>query len=296
MRNHPQYKAYVALIAVYFFWGTTYLAIRMALESFSPMILLATRFLLSGGIMLVGALVSHTTLPKGRELWLTAFYGVLILGGGNGALVFAEEWIPSGLAALFITTSPFWMVGIERMLPGGERLHLPTISGILIGFLGMLVLVGQEATGHAVSGKVLSGFVLLQFGCVCWTVGSLLQRRQPTKAHPVISGAVQQLATGLFWLVPAALMKQPPVNWSWRGVLALLYLVTFGSIVGYSAYVYALEKLPVAVVSTYTYVNPIVAVALGWLVYREPFGLREMAAMTLIFLGVGVVKYYTKRS
>ena len=246
--------------------------------------------------MLIGARMSRARLPRGRELWLTAFYGILILGGGNGALVFAESWIPSGLAALFITTSPFWMVGIERMLPGGERLHLPTIAGILIGFLGMLVLVGPGAAGTSAGPGFLSGFLLLQLGCVCWTVGSLLQRRQPTQAHPVVGGAVQQLATGLAWLVPALLLPQPPIHWSTRGVLALVYLVTFGSIIGYSAYVYALEKLPVAVVSTYTYVNPIVAVVLGWMFYREPFGLRELAAMVLIFAGVGVVKYYTHRS
>ena len=286
----------MSLVAVYFFWGTTYLAIRMALESFAPMVLLAARFLLSGGIMLVGAAISGARLPRGRELWLTAFYGILILGGGNGALVFAEEWIPSGLAALFITTSPFWMVGIERMLPGGERLHLPTIAGILIGFLGMLVLVGPEAVGHSANPSFVSGFLLLQLGCVFWTLGSLLQRRQPTAAHPVVNGAVQQLATGLFWLVPALLKPQTPVHWSMPGVLALIYLVTFGSIIGYSAYVYALEKLPVAVVSTYTYVNPIVAVILGWMVYREPFGVREMAAMALIFAGVGAVKYYSPRT
>jgi drug/metabolite transporter (DMT)-like permease len=296
LRDHPHFKAYVSLVAVYFFWGTTYLAIRMALESFAPMVLLAARFLLSGGIMLAGAAISGARLPRGRELWLTAFYGILILGGGNGALVFAEEWIPSGLAALFITTSPFWMVGIERMLPEGERLHLPTIAGILVGFLGMLVLVGPEAVGHSANRAFVSGFLLLQLGCVFWTVGSLLQRRQPTAAHPVVGGAVQQLATGLFWLIPALLTPQTPVHWSMPGVLALIYLVTFGSIVGYSAYVYALEKLPVAVVSTYTYVNPIVAVILGWIVYREPFGVREMAAMALIFAGVGVVKYYSPRT
>jgi drug/metabolite transporter (DMT)-like permease len=296
LRDHPQFKAYVALIAVYFFWGTTYLAIRMALEDFPPMVLLAVRFLLSGGLMLAGAAVAHVKLPRGRELWLTALYGVLILGGGNGALVFAEEWIPSGLAALFITTSPFWMVGIERLLPGGERLHMPTIAGILTGFLGVVVLVGPGASGPSGSAKLVSGFLLLQLGCICWTFGSLLQRRQPTEAHPVIGGAVQQLATGVFWLLPMLLMPQPSVRWSMRGVLAVLYLVTFGSIIGYSAYVYALEKLPVAVVSTYTYVNPVVAVFLGWLFYREPFGIREMAAMVLIFLGVGIVKYYTPRS
>jgi drug/metabolite transporter (DMT)-like permease len=285
----------MALIAVYFFWGTTYLGIRMALESFPPLILISSRFLLSGAILLVVAHLIGAHLPRGRELWMTALYGILAIGGGNGALVFAEQWIPSGLAALFITTGPFWMVGIEHMLPGGERLHVPTLAGIAIGFAGALVLVAPAAFGSPIGPELIRGFIVLQVGSLCWTTGSLLQRRYPTRAHPVISGAVQQVATGLTFAVPAMLIRERPIEWHERGVLALAYLVVFGSIVGYSAFIYVLGKLPVAIVSTYTYVNPVVAVSLGWLFYREPFGSREAAAMVLIFLGVALVQYWTKR-
>jgi drug/metabolite transporter (DMT)-like permease len=286
----------MALGAVYFFWGTTYLGIRMALESFPPFVMIATRFLISGTILLIAAKVSGAHVPRGRELWLTILYGLITIGGGNGALVFAEQWIPSGLAALFITTGPFWMVGIERLLPGGERLHLPTLAGIAVGFSGVLMLVAPAALGSPIGPSLLRGFLVLQLGSVLWTTGSLLQRRHPTRAHPVVSGAIQQVATGLAFAGPALLIPEHPVNWTTRGVLALAYLVLFGSIVGYSAYVYALDKLPIAVVSTYTYVNPVVAVSLGWLFYREPFGLREAAAMAMIFLGVGLVKYWAKPS
>jgi drug/metabolite transporter (DMT)-like permease len=113
-------------------------------------------------------------------------------------------------------------------------------------------------------------------------------------AHPVVSGAIQQLAAGLVFLPPALLIGEHPIRWQFRGVAALVYLVIFGSIVGYSSYIYALEKLPVALVSIYTYVNPVVAVLLGWLVYREPFGKREILAMLVIFLGVALVKRYTR--
>lgn len=280
---------------MYFFWGTTYLAIRMALESFPPLLLISLRFLLSGGILLIGAKLVGAALPRGRELWMTVFYGIILLGGGNGALVFAEQWIPSGLAALFITTGPFWMVGIEHLLPGGERLHLPTLVGIGVGFTGALVLVAPAATGSPFGPELLKGFIVLQLGTLCWVTGSLLYRRYPTTTHPVVSGAIQQLATGLLVGVPALLVGEHPVEWAGRGVVALFYLVIFGSIVGYSAYVYALDKFPVAIVSTYTYVNPVVAVFLGWLFYREPFGAREAVAMVLIFLGVAWVQYWAKR-
>ncbi|MGH9626817.1 MAG: EamA family transporter [Bryobacteraceae bacterium] len=296
MRDHPKFKAYSALLAVYFFWGTTYLGIRMALESFPPLMMISTRFLLSGTILLIAARLMGATLPKGRELFLTAFYGLVILGGGNGCLTFSELWIPSGLAALFITTSPFWMVGLEAALPGGERLHLPSLAGIAVGFLGVLFLVIPEAAGASAGGSVLKGFLILQLGCFLWSLGAILQRRQPTRAHPVVSGAVQQLATGLAYLGPAALMNERSVDWSERGVWALGYLVVFGSIVGYSAFVYVLRALPVAIVSTYNYVNPIVAVFLGWLFYREPFSLRHAAAMIAIFLGVALVKYHTPKA
>jgi drug/metabolite transporter (DMT)-like permease len=287
-------KAWMALLAVYFFWGTTYLAIRMALESFPPLLLICLRFLLSGTILLIAAILMHAHLPRGRELRMTALYGLIAIGGGNGCLVFAEQWIPSGLAELFVTTGPFWMVGIEHLLPRGERLHLPTLAGIAVGFTGVLILVAPAAFGSPLGPDIVKGFLVLQLGSIFWMTGSLLQRRYPTRAHPVVGGAIQQLATGLAFAIPAAVIPEHAVEWSNRGVLALLYLVVFGSIVGYSAYVYALEKLPIAVLSTYTYVNPVVAVSLGWLFYREPFGLRQTAAMVMIFLGVALVKYWSK--
>ncbi len=275
-----------------FFWGTTYLAIRMGLESFPPMALIAIRFVISGSILLVAARLTGAHLPRGRELWVSAFTGILNLGVGNGCLVFAEQWIPSGLAALIITVSPFWMVGIEAMMPGGERLHRPTILGMMVGFAGAALLVSSGLSREGVGGAIIQGFLLLQVGSAAWSFGSVYQRRQPARAHPIVTGAVQQLAAGLAFAVPALLIPEPPIAPTFRGVAAVCYLVVFGSIVGYSSYIYALSHLRVAVVSVYSYVNPVVAVVLGWLFYREPFGARETAAMVIIFAGVAVVKRY----
>jgi len=271
------------------FWGTTYLGIRMALESFSPESLLFFRYTISGTLMLAVAFFTGAHLPRGRELWLTAGYGLVTLGIGNGCLAFAEQWIPSGLAALFVSTSPFWLVGVEALAPRGERLHLPTVRGMLVGAAGVAFLVARAAGNLSTDRAVIGAFLLLQLGCAGWALGSIAQRKTPARAHPFISGAVQQLATGLVYSIPVMLHPQP-VHWSARGIGAIVYLMIFGSIVGYSAYVFAMDRLPVAVASIYTYVNPMVAVLLGWLVYHEPFGTREAIAMAIIFAGVAIVK------
>lgn len=268
----------------------------MALESFSAAQLVALRYTISGSVMIIGAKLTRSRLPSGRELWFTALFGITILGIGNFCLALAEEWIPSGLAAIFITTSPFWMVGFEAAFRGGEPLHGPTIVGMLIGFLGTVVLVGPSELAHGWGGPVVTGFLVLQLGCCGWALGSILQRRYRTEAHPVMSGAVQQLATGLVYVLPALLLPARPIHWTPRGTGAVLYLVVFGSIAGYSAYMYALEHLPVSVVGIYNYVNPVVAVFLGWLFYREPFGPRELSGMAIIFAGVAVVKRFGRTS
>jgi drug/metabolite transporter (DMT)-like permease len=281
-------------LAVCFFWGTTYLGIRVALESMPPLMLVALRYTVSGSLMLVAAIAFRIRLPKGSELVRTALNGLLILGIGNGCLAFAEQWIPSGIAAVFITTSPFWMIGLEALVPGGEKLHLPTVAGMCIGFLGVGILMAPGGAGN--SSALIGGFLVLQLGCAGWSAGSILQRRVPADAHPIVNGAVQQLATGLVYIVPAMLLQSTPIHWSARGVGAVLYLVVFGSVVGYSAYIYALTTLPVPVVSVYNYINPVVAVFLGWLFYREPLGLREIAGMAVIFAGVAMVKRFGRKA
>jgi len=265
----------------------------MALESFSPVQLVAIRYTISGCLLVLAAKFWKARLPSGRELLFTSLFGLLTLGIGNGCLAYAEEFVPSGLAAIFVTVSPFWMVGFEALLPGGAPLHGPTIAGMMVGLLGTVLLVGPSAVQHGLGGPILVGFLLLQLGSCGWAYGSILQRRYPTRAHPIVSGAVQQLATGLVYAVPALLMKSHPIQWSVRGTVAVAYLVVFGSIVGYSAYLYTLEHLPVSIVTVYNYINPVVAVFLGWMFYREPFGLRELAAMGIIFTGVALVKRFS---
>ncbi|MGO9229155.1 MAG: EamA family transporter [Bryobacteraceae bacterium] len=294
MSRHPLFKAYLALAAVCLFWGTTYLGIRMSLESFPPLTLVAVRYLISGTLTLAFAWNRGLHIPRGRELAASCLAGFATLTIGNGALVVAETLIPSGMAGLIVSMSPFWMVGTEALLPGGESLHAPTIGAMALGLGGSALLVTPGGSAQGAGHSLLIGFLVLQIGMAGWSFGSIYQRRKAGKAHSVVAGGIHQLAAALAIAPFAWLIPHQPIHWSTRGVGALLYLVIFGSLVGYSAYVYVMDRLPVAVVSIYPYVNAVVAVALGWLFYREPFGLRESVAMVVIFASVALVKRYSR--
>jgi drug/metabolite transporter (DMT)-like permease len=280
--------AYLALASVCFFWGTTYAGIRMALESLPPFLLVGTRFTISGSLLLGGALLAGIKLPARRDLAYAALFGLVILGVGNTCLTVAQTWIPSSLAALLVTTSPFWLTGLEAAMPGGERLGRLTLAGMLIGLAGAALLV-EPAWEAGLSADTVKGFLVLQLGCFSWSLGSVLQRRRIPHMNSLLNGAVQQLAAGLSFLLVAVLTHSRPAALSGRAVGAVLYLVVFGSIVGYTSYIYSLKHLPVALVAVHNYVNPVVAAVLGWLIYREPFGSREAAAMAVIFFGVFLV-------
>jgi drug/metabolite transporter (DMT)-like permease len=287
--------AWLALSAVCILWGITYLGIRLALDAFGPFYLMAIRFLLSGGILLIGARLLGAHIPRGRNLWLTSALGIVTIGMGTGTLVVVEQWMPTGLAALFISMQPFWMVTVDWVLPRGHRPQAKTLRGLLIGLAGVAVLVAPAVLHEGWHGGIFLGFLLLQLGVIGWVVGALLQKRLHTEAHPVVIGAVQQLATGFFFLFPAMAWEPVPHAIGPRAIGGLLYLVLFGSILGYSAFSYALHKLPPAIVSIYTFVNPMVAVSLGWLLFREHFGHRELTAMSLIFIGVALVRRGTDK-
>jgi drug/metabolite transporter (DMT)-like permease len=296
LRDHPQLAAYLALTSVCLFWGTTYLGIRIAVESLPPATLMCARYLFSGGVMLILCRMAGARLPRGGELWLTAACGVMTIGVGTGLLSYVEQWAPSGLSALFVTTSPFWLAAAEAALPGGAPIHAPTIGALLVGAVGVAVLVTGGETSAIGPGSIRPGgpgvvgcFLLLQAGGLFWALGSILQRRQTTPTHPFVSAAVQQLAAGVVYTAPA-LFQSRAAEWTARSAAATLYLAVFGGIVGYSSYVFAMNRLPVAVASIYTYINPLVAVALGWWFYREAFSAREAAAMAVIFAGVWLVK------
>ena len=289
--KHPDRVAYLALAAVCFFWGTTYLGIRIAIEDIPPLYLIASRYVISGGILVIAAAISGATFPQGRQLLYTTVCGAICIGIGNGFLALAEKSVPSSFAALILTSSPFWMVGLDALLPGGIRPLVSTVGGLLVGLTGVAFLVVPALLREGFGGRTIAGFGLLEISAIGWVLGALLQKRVVTDAHPLVVGAVQQLAAGLAVFVPAAIFETAPHSIGVRSGFAVAYLVVFGSLIGFSSFIYSMTKLPVAIVSIYTFINPIVAVFLGFLFFREPFGWRELIAMLITFAGVALVRW-----
>jgi drug/metabolite transporter (DMT)-like permease len=292
MKGRDKFGAYGAWAAVCFFWGTTYLAIRVGLESFPPTLFAGLRFIVAGVVLFfVMSRQRNARLPLGREWFDLGVVGLMLLGVGNGAVVWAEQWVPSGMAALLVATSPFWAAVLARLEGDGERVGLRGLLGMAVGFGGLAMLVGPQLFGAELNGKYLLGVVIIQVGCFFWQAGSVYAKRRPTGVSPLMASSVQMLWAGLILTLTGTLIGEwGAMRFSGRSAGALLYLVVFGSIVAYSAYMYAIQKLPLPLVSTYSYVNPIVALVLGWLVLSEPLGWREGGAALVILLGVALVK------
>jgi drug/metabolite transporter (DMT)-like permease len=284
-------SAYVAWASVCIIWGTTYLGIRFALETIPPALVGGIRFTIAGAV-LAALVIGRGGRLVSRADWLVqAFIGVLMLGVGNGFVVAAEQWIPGGIAAVGVASAPFWMTGIEAAA-GGERLTARTATGFLVGFGGIVVLIWPELFhgGHAGLTFAL-GVVLGQLACVGWSVGSSLSRRFTLHGSALAASAVQQICGGLAMLiVGTAAGEWNAISFSGRSLAAEAYLIVFGSLGAYSAYVYALQHLPVATVSLYAYINPVIAVALGALLADEPVGPRVVLAAAMVLAGVAVVR------
>ncbi|MGH9901644.1 MAG: EamA family transporter [Pyrinomonadaceae bacterium] len=292
MTSREKFAAYTAWAAVCFFWGTTYLAIRVGLETFPPMLFAGVRFVAAGSVLFfVMSRQRGARLPIGREWLDLGVVGLALLGVGTGAVVWAEQWIPSGMAALLVATSPFWVASLERFRAGGERVGLSALVGMLVGFGGLALLVAPELFGAELSSRYIWGVVAIQVGCASWSAGSVYAKQRPTGVSPMMSAAVQMLIAG------AALSAIGTVAGEWSAVAvsgrslgALVYLIVFGSIVAFGSYTYAMQKLPLSVVSTYSYINPVIAVLLGWAVLAEPLGWRVAGATAVILAGVALVK------
>ncbi len=292
LKGREKLAAYGAWAAVCFFWGTTYLAIRVGLETLPPMLFAGLRFLIAGALLFfVMARQQGARLPVGREWLDISVVGVALLVIGNGAVVWAEQWVSSGMAALLVATSPFWVAGVERFFSDGERLGARGITGLLIGFGGLVLLVAPQLFGASLNGRYVLGVAAIQLGCVAWSAGSVYAKRRPVGVLPLMSAAVQMLVAGIVLTLIGTFAGEWGVfGLSERSLGALAYLIVFGSIVAYGSYTYAIQKLPLSIVTTYSYINPVIAVLLGWAVLSEPMGWRVAGATVIILGGVALVK------
>ncbi len=286
--------AYLAFAIVCFFWGTVYLGIRIAIEAIPPLPLMGIRFFAPGLVIVLAGAAFKLKMPTPKEFLWTSLCGLLTLGLGVGTLFFSAQWIPSGLMAMFATTTPFWMVGVERLFPGGEPLNGKAVGGMLLGLVGTLVLaIPPDGSTEGFQGPVFSSFLVLQLGCAAWAVGAILQRKLKTAAGPFVIGGVQELATGTAFLLYWLSTPHQPIHWTAKGLWALAYLILIGGALTYTAYIYAVKNLPVSLVSIHNYVNPMVAVALGALLYHEPFQTYYLGAMALVCAGLFIVQRYS---
>ena len=283
--------AHLAFITVCVVWGTTYLAISVALETIPVLLVAGLRW------MAAGVLMSALMLATGRGLPRPAMWGPLLLLGflmnvvGNGFVVYAQQHVASGLTAVLIATTPFWSALVERLLPQGERFSKRALLGLGFGFSGIVVLVWPEMTNGGASGRAfVLGVIAIQLACVGWVIGTSYARRHELGDNPFRSTALQMVFSGTMLLAAAT------INGDWqrltltpRTLTAMAYLSIAGSLVAYSAYIYAIQHLPLSLVSLYAYINPIIAVTLGTLLLSEPFSTRVAVSAALVLAGTWVV-------
>src|SRR5262245_36268283 len=290
-------RALFAWLLVCVFWGSTYFAIKIGVGVLPPFLFAGLRFVAAGTLLLAGALVFGDRLPGRVTDWVRAsIAGVLLLAGGNAFVVWAEQYTPSGVASVFVVTVALWMAFFDSIVPGGTgRLGWRVITGLVIGFLGTSLLVG--ASPREILAADLRGPIALTCASAFWSLGSIYSKRRPTQASPYMTAAIQVLAGGTFvTLVGTVLGEWGAWHLSGRGALAMSYLVVFGSIVGYSAYSYALRHAPATIVGTYAYVNPVIAVLLGGLLLGEPITGRMVIAIGMILAAVVWIQFSHKTS
>jgi drug/metabolite transporter (DMT)-like permease len=283
----PSWKVWTALWIVYVVWGSTYLAIRYMVDTMPPLFGAGARFVLVGAILLPILAVTRgpaVLRPSRAQLVACGFVG-LMLPGANAVVSVAEQNVPSGLAALLIGSIPLWVVLLRRI--SGDRVGGRSIAAVLVGFVGVALLVRPQG------GATIVGLLACVGAAVMWATGSFASPRISLPRDPLVTTAWQSLLGGLACLLAAALSGElgalHPSRWSVDSVLGLAYLVTFGSILAFTAYAWLLQNAPIAKVSTYAYVNPVIAVFLGWLFVSEPVSATTIIGAGIIVASVALV-------
>lgn len=277
---------------VYLFWGSTYLGIDIAVQTIPPALMCGTRFSIAGIVMLgVCSMTGRRVLYSGRQILLAAVVGLLLLMGGNLTLAYAELSVSTGLAALIIAITPLWFLVLDSMLLGDHHISSRGKAGLALGILGLFVLFYPElTTQNALGRKELWASLSLIGGSFSWALGSVLSKKWQSGMDVFSSTAWQVTAAGLGNLVFALLNGDfSHVTWTIRGMSAVLYLVVCGSWIGYTAYIWLLEHVPTSKVSTYAYVNPVVAVFLGWLILHERVDRFILGGSAIVVLSVILV-------
>src|ERR1700737_4119723 len=289
--TRPGVRIWLALGTVYIVWGSTYLGIKYAIDTIPPFLMGSLRFLVAGGVLYLLAIRSGDTRGDrvGAPQWMAALLiGGALLVGGNGGVILAEQYAPTGVVALLVATAPLWMAIIDRVV-FGRRLPGLVIVGVVGGFGGVAFLIGSPGAGHI----NLFGAALALAAPLCWATGSVFTRHVRLPSRPLVAAAMEMLWAGLLFGIASILPgARGRVHWqhvSTTSIVALLYLIVFGSLIGFSAYVWLLRSAPLSLVSTYAYVNPVVAVILGAIFVGEAISLRLVIAGGIIITAVALI-------
>lgn len=290
-------KIWIALIALYIVWGSTYLGIKVAIETIPPFFHAAIRFFISGLILVAWQRGVGSEMPTRKQWIATAIIGNLLLLGGNGLVSWAEQFIPSGVAALIIASVPMFLVILEAVRPGGIKPTWQAIVGLLIGFVGIFILVGPAEISGSESKLDPFGVAALLSACVLWALGSTYSKSADLPKSSLMTTGAEMLMGSIGLLIVSLLTGElsgwNPAEVSSRSLIGLIYLITIGSIVGFGSYIWLLQNAPISLVATYAYVNPIVAVILGYFFGSEALEPRIWLASAII---IGAVIFINSKS
>jgi drug/metabolite transporter (DMT)-like permease len=294
MKTRPSTLAWAAWLGLCLIWGSTGTFIRMALlHGMQPMALAGWRHVTAGSLLLMIMRLKGEAWPSLRQWGDALVVGLLVLTLGNGTYSWAMGYLPSGLGSLMMATQVFWMVGLETLLPHGDKPRFLAVIGLLVGFLGIVLLLEGPLT---ISRATLIPFLSIQLAALGNTGGALYLRHRRSPVNPIMSAAAQLLLGGLaLWILALSFgqsLKFPadPVAQS-----SLIYLIVIGSLLGYLCFVYSMQMLPADISSLYAYINPVVAIYLGWLFLSEPMSVRTWVSAGIILAGVALVQFSEKK-
>ncbi|MBT3337791.1 MAG: EamA family transporter [Anaerolineae bacterium] len=278
---------WIALIAIYLIWGSTYLAIRYVVESMPPFMSMGMRFIVAGVALYAWRIAKGDPVPTRRQWRDAGIIGLLLLVGGNGLVAWAEQFVPSGIAALLISTVPIWMVVIESLRPGGEKPTLRAIVGLVLGFGGVALMIGPGELSEQIGALHPLGLIALPAAALLWSFGSVHSKSSDLPESTLMTTSVEMLigSAGLFLV---SILRSEWAGFSVGAVhseswIGLVYLSIVGSLGGFVAYAYLLKNAPISLVSTYAYVNPVIAIFLGaWIAQESLNGRTILAAMVIL--------------
>ncbi|MDV3308874.1 MAG: EamA family transporter [Cyclobacteriaceae bacterium] len=289
-KNITTLTAYVALAAVCVIWGTTYLAMRVGVQHFPPFLFAVIRQLVAGGLLITLLLIGRKTkMPSWKDIWYQSVAGFFMISLGNGLVAWAEVHIPSGIAAVICSLVPIVVILINLGVNTGERPNIPIIVGAVLGFAGISTIFAEDLSQFSNRGY-LFGIIVTFVAVIAWAGGSIWLKHRKTQTDLFLNVAIQMFSGGL-WLIPFSLAFDDlsAVTWTTDVAVPMVYLVLVGSIIAFSCYLYALRHLPMTIVSLYAYVNPIIAVILGWLILDEKLNATMGIAILLTVAGIYIV-------